>query len=92
MLPREANASRNPTSSPRLRARLEDAIDKFIHSSRDGADIEQRLDPLASGPRELGAPIGRVDEGGEPGGDACPVLRIDRDGARTADFGEAAQA
>ena len=43
-------------SPPSSEARL----DEFVHLPRDGADIEQRLDPLASGAGKLGTPVGRV--------------------------------
>src|SRR5271166_4424759 len=67
-------------------------VDEIVHLARHHPDVEQPLDPLAPGAGEIGAPVGRVDEGAESRSEARGVIRVDRDRAGTAHFGEPAQA
>ena len=77
---------RSRLSAPFSQARL----DEFVHLPRDGSDIEQSLDALASGAGKLGAPIGRIQQLAERSRDAVGVARLDRHPAWTADLGQAA--
>ena len=73
-------------SPPFAEARL----DEFVHLPRDGSDIEQSLDALASGAGKLGAPVGRIQQLAERRRNAIGVARFDRHRAGTADLGQAA--
>src|SRR5689334_20616377 len=62
-------------------------IDEIVHPPRNRADVEQRLDALASGASEIGAPIGRVQEFAERRRDRIAIARVRDYRARAADLG-----
>ncbi len=66
-------------------------VEKIVHLPRDHADVEQRLDPLASSAREISALIRRIHEALKGRPQVAGVGGVDGQRAGAAHFGETAQ-
>ena len=71
-------------------ALAEASLDEFVHLARNGSNIEQSLDALASRDCEVTAPIGLIQQSAERRRDAIGIAGFDNHRAWTADLGQAA--